>query len=304
MQKIILGVVLFLFALTIFALVDIISSPPPQKEASFSEKRTKTTSPKTAKSTAVPVKRTANLSVKKKAFIQSILPAVQRVKTKLDSEYARAKQLAEADPLTPDEEAWLAEKMREYNVSGMPCLLRRMQTHPVSLVIAQAALETGWGTSRFYKEAKNVFGIWSYHENEPRLAASGTRDGRSVYVKKYDSLDDSVENYFKMISDGYAYSDFRKGREHTDNPFALLKYLRHYSELRDEYVARLYYVLKANHLYRLDDPAYEPPALASIIPEYVVKKREEKAERQRLLALCEIKTPMPPGPVDSAECED
>lgn len=301
MQKVVLGVVLSLLALTLFSLIDIISSPPEQKEAasltpSDGAASTKPTPPARPKAPL-------SLSAKKRAFIEKILPAVQRVKQKLDAEYAKALQLSETDPLTQEEQGWLESKMDEYNVKGMPCLLRRMRTHPTSLVIAQAALETGWGTSRFFKEANNVFGIWSYNENEPRIAASETRGEKTIYVKKYASLDDSIEGYFKMISDGYAYSEFRIGRESTDNPFELLKYLRRYSELREEYVARLYYVLRANRLYRLDSRSYAPPPLASIVPEYVAKKRQQKAQQERMVALCEIKTPLPPDQSRPVECD-
>ena len=62
----------------------------------------------------------------------------------------------------------------------------RLKTHPTSIVLAQAAIESGWGSSRFYKEANNVFGVWSYSENEPRIKAMEDREGKSVYVKKYD----------------------------------------------------------------------------------------------------------------------
>ena len=95
-----------------------------------------------------------------------------------------------------------------------------------------------------------------------------------------------------MIGSGYAYAGFRQARMKTDNPFELLRHLRHYSELRDEYVARLYRVIKSNKLYRYDDPAYGPMALSAIIPEYVAMKREaaEKKREQELLALNEVKT--------------
>ena len=63
-----------------------------------------------------------------------------------------------------------------------------MKTHPYKYRLAQAAIESGWGTSRFYKEANNVFGIWSYSENELRIKAMEDREGKSVYVRKYDVL--------------------------------------------------------------------------------------------------------------------
>lgn len=281
MQKVVLGTVLLLFLVTLVSLVDSIITTYRTKKAPAL-----TALPSPAKTTHTP-KKHESIEEKKRRFIHTILPSVQKVKAQLDAEYAKAAALASKKQRSAEETQWLEQMMARYNVGGTPCLLKRMRTHPVSLVIAQAALETGWGTSRFFQDAKNIFGIWSYHPDEPRIPASQQRGSKTVYVKKYASYDDAVRGYFKMIASGYAYSAFRDARMKTQNPFELLRYLRHYSELRDEYVARLYYVIKANKLYQYDDPAYRPVALSKIIPEYVAMKRKEKEEE--ILALNEVK---------------
>jgi len=289
MQKVVLGIVLLLLTITLYSLIDIITaSPEKTPEISITEPPSSNTNKKLS-----PARKKLSVAERKARFIDTLLPAVQKVKSRLDAEYAKAAAIA-AKPLekrTVREKAWLKKKMAFYKVEGTPCLLARMHTHPVSLVLAQAAIETGWGRSRFFQEANNAFGIWSYHKNEPRIPATETRGEKTIYVKKFTSLDASVEGYFKMIAKGYAYSAFRKGRLQSDNPYELLTYLRHYSELRDEYVARLYYVLKANKLTRFDDPSYPPIALASIVPEYVALKRKAKEQKQlkeQLLALNEV----------------
>ncbi len=185
----------------------------------------------------------------KEKFIAVMKPAVVKVKNELDREYNRALKLIELE----EQSAWLDEKMRLYSATDRSDLLVRMKTHPVSLVLAQAALESGWGSSRFYKEANNAFGIWSYDSTEPRIRASQTRGSKEIYVRKYSEVNGSIKDYFHMISSGYAYRDFRAHRAKIDNASELLKYLRHYSELRDEYVYRLYSVLKANRFYELDN---------------------------------------------------
>ena len=306
MQKFVLGAVLVIVSVTVYTLIDIISSSGTEKESPDSVVPSK----KSAVNDKPQHKGKLTLKEKKQRFIENILPAVRDVKAHLDAEYARAKRLADIDTLTTEEAAWLQQKMEQYNVNGLPCLLRRMHTHPVSLVIAQAALETGWGSSRFFNEANNVFGIWSYHDDEPRIPASSTRAGNAVYVKKFDTLSDGIRGYFSMISGGYAYSAFRQARMRTDNPFELLRYLRHYSELRDEYVARLYYVMKANKLYRYDDPSYGPISLAMIVPEYVAQKREaavkkRESEERQMLALDEVKVEMGSAKDEApVSCED
>lgn len=287
MQKFILGVVATFFLVTLYALYDIIAASGGRDTETVLRK------PAPERSLKKPAEKKERLSTaqKKKRFIAKIRPAVARVKARLDTEYAKALALSTKPERSPEETAWLAEKMQHYNVAGIPCLLRRMHPHPVSLVIAQAALETGWGTSRFYREANNVFGIWSYNTREPRMAAAETRDGKTIYVRKYASLDAAVEGYFYMIANARAYTDFRAARMHTDNPFLLLKHLRKYSELRDEYVARLYAVLRSNRLYAYDDPVHRPIALAEIVPEYVARQNEAAA--RQILALNEVKMDTP-----------
>jgi Bax protein len=294
MQKFVLAFVLAITALTLYTLVDIITSSEQAVE-----KKAAAPKPETATETEHKVPKLAKLSVaqRKEKFVEHVLPAILKVKGRLDAEYDKAKRIASEKNPTSVDEAWLESKMFEYDVTDTPCLLRRMHTHPVSIVIAQAALETGWGTSRFFVKANNMFGIWSYHDDEQRIRASVSRKDKTVYVKKYDTLTDAIRGYYAMISSGYAYNNFRKARMKTDNPFELLRYLRRYSELRDEYVARLYSVIKANKLYRYDDPSYAPIALSQILPEYVARKREaaEKAnareqDAQEVLALNEVKS--------------
>ena len=301
MQKIMLGIVLFFLGITLYSIIDIITTPKRQAEAVIRNVPAEKISP------LPPVrKKTLSIEEKKQTFIQTLLPAVKSVKQTLDREYDKAVAISKKPNLNEEERQWLQNKLEAYHVKGIPCLLRRMHTHPVSLVIAQAALETGWGESRFFKEANNVFGIWSYHKDEPRIAASKPRGDKTIYVKKFASLEEAIFGYYKMIAGGYAYADFRKARMKTDNPFKLLRHLRHYSELRDEYVARLYYVIKANKLYRFDDPGYKPVALTSILPEYVAQKRKaafEKESSAQASALNEVKIiehPVPGTP--PADC--
>ncbi|MHC3994397.1 glucosaminidase domain-containing protein [Thiomicrolovo sp. ZZH C-3] len=289
MQKFILGAVLVFIAVTLYSLYDIITSSPVENEPVEAPIESRPVAEK-PKPKPVP---TLSAGERKARFIQQILPAVKAVKAELDAEYARAKMLIDKPERSADEDAWLQAQMQRYNVTGYPCLLRSMHTHPVSLVIAQAALETGWGSSRFFKVANNVFGIWSYNKHEPRIAASEQRGTKTIYVKKFATLDDAIRGYFTMIAKGYAYSGLRRARTQTDNPFVLLRYLRRYSELRDEYVARLYYVMKANKLYTYDTPSYAPIALVDIVPEYVAQKMEEaakkKAAEEPMCALNEVK---------------
>ncbi len=219
----------------------------------------------------------------KRLFLDNTITAITKVKKRLDATYQMVYELSLKESLTPSETKIIEDLKKSYKVKGVPCLLKRLRTHPVSIVIAQAALETGWGSSRFYREANNIFGIWSFNKNEPRMAAGVKREGvKTIYVKKYANLEDSIEGYYRMMAKGRAYKEFRTVRLHTDNPFEIIPYLDHYSELRHEYVKRLYYVIKSNKFYELDEPQYQPPGWTNIKPadpKYLIVKEDKPAAK-------------------------
>ena len=219
----------------------------------------------------------------KRLFLKNTIAAIKKVKARLDAEYQAVYELSLKEKLTSKEKAKIERLKKRYKVTGFPCLLKRMHTHPISIVIAQAALESGWGSSRFYREANNIFGVWSFNPKEPRIAAGIPREGqKTIYVKKYKDLEASIESYYRMMAKGRAFEQFRTARLHTDNPFEIIAYLDHYSELRHEYVKRLYYVIKSNRFYELDSQVYQPPGWSNIEParaEYLIAGKEEPAAK-------------------------
>ncbi len=156
------------------------------------------------------------------------------------------------EKLSTGDNIWLDKLKKTYRTKEPDKLLLRLNDHPTSIVLAQAAIETGWGSSRFFLEANNAFGVWSYDKNEPRIKASEMRDGKAVYVKKYRSLIEAVDDYFITIGRG-PYTDFRKHRATTSNVTNLVNHLDTYSEISDEYVKRLHSVIDTNKLQKYDD---------------------------------------------------
>ena len=228
-------------------------------------------------------KAPASTPQSKRIFLQNTIAAITKVKKRLDAQYQMIFELSKKSELTPKEQATIDKLKKSYKAKGIPCLLKRLRTHPVSIVIAQAALETGWGSSRFYREANNIFGIWSFNKSEPRMAAGVKREGvKTIYVKKYKNLEASIEGYYRMMARGRAYKQFRSARLITDNPFEIIPFLDHYSELRHEYVKRLYFVIKSNKFYELDTPQYQPPGWTNITPadpKYLLAKKETPAAK-------------------------
>jgi Bax protein len=193
------------------------------------------------------------VSKKKQKFFHMILPAILISKANLKLKRERLLSLNE----TPKEEwqeddiEFLKDLYKKYKTKNHKKLANRLKTHPVSIVLAQAAIESAWGESRFFKKGNNIFGMWSYNKNEPRMRALGTRGGKPVYVRKYANISDAIDHYFEVIGRG-AYKSFRKQRNITDNPLVLVDYLVNYCEL-DNYPSKLKKFIVYNKLRRFDD---------------------------------------------------
>ena len=102
--------------------------------------------------------------------------------------------------------------------------------YPVNLelLLAQAALESGWGNSRFAREGKNLFGIRTYNLKEPHMLPSN--NPKKWGVKVYMHECDSVLNYINILNNGSAYKKYRQLREDgIDDPFILVETLDAYA---------------------------------------------------------------------------
>jgi len=207
---------------------------------------------------------TLDLKERKSKFVDVLLPAILNVRYQLLQKEKKVKSIladtTEEDKLNPEDSIYIYGLMKEYKVKAPAKLLLALHPHPASIALAQAALESGWGSSRFFKEANNIFGIWSFNEGEPRIRAVFSRGEKAVYLKKYGNLMLSVKDYFKVIGRGRVYDDFRKKRIQTDNVFELIWYLKYYSEKRSQYVILLRNVIVANNFVSYDhymiDPEY------------------------------------------------
>ena len=193
------------------------------------------------------------VSEKKQKFFHMILPAILISKEKLRVKRERVLSLRstpEAE-LTQNDRTFLAGLYKKYRTDDINKLANRLKTHPVSIILAQAAIESGWGESRFFKKANNIFGMWSVNKNEPRIKALGNRNGKAIYLKKYATLSDAIDDYFAVIGRG-AYKSFRKQRNITDNPLILVQYLVNYCELKGKYTRKLRNFIVHNKLRKFD----------------------------------------------------
>lgn len=194
-----------------------------------------------------------NLPVKEKKekFFDMMLPAILVAKWELDVLHKKVDLLSLKGTLTPEEQQFVDGLMKKYKAKNIELLKSRLTTFPVSIVLAQSAIESAWGTSRFFLEADNPFGIWSFDPNEDRIEASSNRDGKKVYLRKFHNLEQSIDGYYLTLATG-PFADFRKERLTNQDPYVLVNYLIDYSERREAYVKEVVSVIRQNDLTKYD----------------------------------------------------
>jgi len=185
---------------------------------------------------------------KKERFFSLLVPAIDEVYNELNQKYIKTKQLIKDNPENPE----LQLLIKSYNAKDLSDLLRRIKPHPKSIAIAQSAMESAWGTSRFFKIANNVFGVWSINKNEPRVPASHRRGNVTIYVKKYNTISDSIRDNYKLLATGKAFEEFRKEKMKIDNPYLLVNHLTKYSERGEAYNKELANMIRYNKLTKYD----------------------------------------------------
>jgi Bax protein len=190
-----------------------------------------------------------DVQTKKERFYSLLVPIVQKTYEELQKQYEEvARDIQEGK-----NQKRIAELKAFYEVGSDEELLAALKPHPPSIAIAQAALESGWATSRFFVKANNVYGMWSFDPQEPRIAASEQRNGsQTIWLKRFDSLEESVRAYYELLARSSAYKDFRQMRLATDNPLQLVKKLDNYSEIGEAYTKELEKMIRYNKLRKYD----------------------------------------------------
>ena len=200
---------------------------------------------------------------KKEIFIKIILPLVLQENEEILSDRKKLFRILGKIKNTPAEKKWLRFKLKQYRVNNFDLseLKIRMDIIPVSLAIAQAAKETGWGTSRFALEGNALFGQWTYSKNglEPKDNVSGNHK-----VMKFSVLQASVRAYKRNLNSHRVYGDFRNERaklrergEQIDS-LKLVKYLDKYAATGALYTKILEKIIKQNSLMDFDQAKLLP----------------------------------------------
>ncbi len=192
------------------------------------------------------------VSEKKQKFFDMMLPAILVAKTNLDLTRKEVERLTKKKKLARWEKVYIRQLMRKFKTNNVHVLIKRLQTFPVSITLAQAAIESGWGTSRFFLQANNPFGIWSFDPDHNRISADSTRNGTKVYLRRFENLEQAINTYYTMLATAKPFAAFRNARMRTNNPDTLIQTLKMYSERRGAYVDDLSRVIRVNRLKQFD----------------------------------------------------
>ena len=209
-----------------------------------------------------------NFTKKKIDFIEIMLPLIAYENQKILLERTRLfdiKNYLEIEKtLESNDLDYLLTLSKKYKVSSthkhkidlINEMLIKVNIIPNSIVLAQAANESGWGTSRFAKEYNALFGQYTYDENNG-IVPFKREEGEKHLIKHFPSINKSIESYFININSHYAYREFRETRSKFKNQNLkfhinkLTQTLRVYAQDKS-YVQTLNSIIKTNKLDQFD----------------------------------------------------
>ena len=195
-----------------------------------------------------------SVQLKKETFIKIVLPLVVAENEKILDDREKLKGLVDKKFTSDSEKQWLRQKLLEYKVkkSDLKELMFRMDMIPVSIALAQAAKESGWGTSRFALEGNAIFGQWTW---DGQGIAPLKRDGdKNHKILKFPILRASVKAYKNNLNTHKSYFKFREKRKQlrTKNKnitgLALTDTLKNYAQTGSEYTKILNQIITQNRL--------------------------------------------------------
>jgi len=213
------------------------------------------------------IKMIENTKKRKDFFIQIVLPLIIKENNNIKLDRKTLFNIINKSNNTISEINWLGKKYKQYGVKSkdLSTLKIRMDEIPVSLAIAQAAKETGWGTSRFAQEGNALFGQWTW--SGEGLKPKEAEEGEGHKVMKFNVLQASVRAYQRNLNTHSTYKEFRKARaEFRDlnkplDSIELSKYLNKYAETGNQYVKVLQKIIMQNKLQDFDDAKLLPSSI-------------------------------------------
>jgi len=207
-----------------------------------------------------------NTRLKKETFIKIVLPLIVAENERILADRKKMKNIYKKKNTTDLEKQWLRQKLLEYKVKkgNMDELLLRMDIIPTSIALAQAAKESGWGTSRFALEGNAIFGQWTW--SGQGIAPLDRESNKKHKILKFPILRASVKAYQNNLNTHKSYIKFREKRSGMRKKnkeisgLELTDTLKNYAQTGSEYIRILNQIIKQN---RLTD--FEPVRLVNSV---------------------------------------
>ena len=196
----------------------------------------------------------SNTRLKKETFIKIVLPLVVAENERILADRKKLKAILKKKQTSDLEKQWLRQKLLEYKVKkgNMDELVERVDIIPTSIALAQAAKESGWGTSRFALEGNAIFGQWTWSGNG--IAPLDRESNKNHKILKFPILRASVKAYQNNLNTHKSYSSFRNKRmtmrEKNRNikGLELTETLKNYAQTGVEYTKILNQIIIQNRL--------------------------------------------------------
>ena len=230
-------------------------------------RKTKLVKPISLKLLPEEIKKIENSNKRKDLFIQIVLPLIIKENNYIRSDRIKLFSILNKSKNSKIEKKWLELKFKQYGVlnKDVSTLKVRMDEIPVSMAIAQAAKETGWGTSRFAQEGNALFGQWTW--SGEGIKPSGADTDTTHKIMKFRILQASVKAYQRNLNTHSSYRNFRSVRAELRDEkkkldsLILTEYLDKYAETGKEYVKVLQQIIKQNNLTDFDEAKLLPSSI-------------------------------------------
>jgi len=195
-----------------------------------------------------------NTKLKKETFIKIVLPLIVAENEKILADRKKLTILSDKKYTTDSEKQWIRQKLLEYKVKkgDLNELLIRMDVIPTSIALAQAAKESGWGTSRFALEGNAIFGQWTW--SGQGIAPLDRDSNKKHKILKFPILRASVKAYQNNLNTHKSYFKFRekrsilRGKNKKVVGLELTDTLNNYAQTGSEYTDTLNQIIKQNRL--------------------------------------------------------
>ncbi len=199
-----------------------------------------------------------NTQTKKDTFIKIVMPLILDENDKILEDRKKLFKILGKQSNTMGERVWLKRRFKDYGIEkeDIAELKLRMDIVPTSIAIAQAAKESGWGTSRFALEGNAMYGQWTYGDDG--IEPSQKDNSKDHKILKFPMLQSSVKAYMKNLNTHRGYKEFRSERAELRKKnknisgINLVVYLYNYAQTGTEYVKTLKKIIEQNDLTDFD----------------------------------------------------